>query len=46
MPIAVAPVPGEAVAPEPQASAPLGAFSTQRAAVLDPNTVCPCAGIR
>jgi hypothetical protein len=39
MPTAVAPVPGLAVAPEPQASSPLPAFCTQLAVALGGITV-------
>jgi hypothetical protein len=43
MPIAVAPVPGLAVAPEPHANSPLPAFWTQFAGALGGITVCACA---
>ncbi|HEY6602082.1 MAG TPA: hypothetical protein VI009_09735 [Xanthobacteraceae bacterium] len=42
IPIAVAPVPGFAVAPEPHANSPLPAFWTQFPGVLGGITVCAC----
>ena len=43
-PTAVVPVPGEATAPDAQARSEFGAFWTQFAGVLAPNTVCAMAG--